>query len=90
MSFTRRIENMTLQAFQKLLTQTPFQPFRLVMTSGKTYDVRHPEMAMLTRTAMLVGVGEIDEGVPAEFDICSLLHVSSIERLNPTTAEAHS
>ncbi len=41
--------------------------------------VRHPEMAMLTRTDLLVGVGEAAEGVPAEFRICSLLHVASIE-----------
>jgi hypothetical protein len=73
---------MTVQTFRELLTQRPFQPFRLVMSSGLTYEVRHPEMAMLTRNALLVGVDETDEGVPAEFRICSLLHVTSIEPLN--------
>ena len=52
------------------------------MSSGQAYEVRHPEMAMLTRSDLLVGLGETDEGVPAEFKICSLLHVSSIEPLN--------
>jgi hypothetical protein len=74
---------MTVQTYRDLLAQRPFRPFRLVMSSGHTYDVRHPEMAMLTRTDLLVGVGETDEGVPAEFRICSLLNVSSIERLSP-------
>ncbi|MFO0925522.1 MAG: hypothetical protein U0736_00565 [Gemmataceae bacterium] len=41
--------------------------------------MRHPERAFLTRTDLLVGVGETDEGVPAAFRICSLLHVASIE-----------
>ncbi len=72
---------MTIQSFQKLLNKRPFEPFRLVMSSGRTYDVRHPEMAMLTRSDLLVGTGNVDEGVPADFDICSLLHVSSIEPL---------
>jgi hypothetical protein len=45
---------MTVQTFRELLTQRPFQPFRLVMSSGLTYEVRHPEMAMLTRNALLV------------------------------------
>ena len=49
------------------------------MSSGESYEVRHPEMAWLTRTDMLVGVGETDENVPAEFRICSLLHVTTIE-----------
>jgi hypothetical protein len=70
---------MTVQTFRELLSQRPFKPFRLVMSSGQSYDVRHPEMAMLTRTDILVGVNETDEGVPAEFKICSLLHVTAIE-----------
>lgn len=70
---------MTVQTFRDLLANRPFRPFRLVMSSGQSYEVRHPEMAMLTRTDLLVGVGETDEGVPAEFRICSLLHVASIE-----------
>jgi hypothetical protein len=74
---------MTVQTFRDLLRQQPFRPFRLVMSSGQTYDVRHPEMAWLTRTDILVGVGEMDEGVPSEFRICSLLHVTSIEPLSP-------
>ena len=76
----------TLKTFQELLARRPFQPFRLVMSSGQTYDVRHPEMAFLTRTNILVGIDQADDGVPAEFKICSLLHVTSIEPLNPSTA----
>jgi hypothetical protein len=76
---------MTLQTFRQLLTKRPFQPFRLVMSSGQTYEVRHPEMAMLTRTDILVGVGESDEGVPADFHICSLLHVTAVEPVSRTT-----
>ncbi len=67
--------------FKELLTQRPFKPFRLVMSSGQTYEVRHPEMALLTKTDILVGIDETDDGVPAEFKICSLLHVTAIEPL---------
>lgn len=76
---------MTLQTFRELLRQQPFKPFRLVMSSGRTYEVRHPEMAWLTRTDILVGVGETEEGVPAEFRICSLLHVSAVEPIGSAT-----
>jgi hypothetical protein len=73
---------MTVQTFRDLLAQRPFKPFRLVMSSGQAYEVRHPETAMLTRTSLLVGVDEEDDGVPAEFKICSLLHVTAIEPLS--------
>jgi hypothetical protein len=73
---------MTVQNFRELLAQRPFKPFRLVMSSGQSYDVGHPEMAMLTKSDLLVGIGDIDEGAPAEFKICSLLHVSAIEPIS--------
>ena len=72
---------MTVQTFRELLAQRPFKPLRLVMSSGQTYEVRHPEMAWLTRTSILVGVDDSEEGVPAEFKICSLLHVTAVEPL---------
>ena len=72
---------MTVQTFRELLTRQPFQPFRLIMSSGQSYEVRHPEMALLTRSDMLVGV-EVEDGVAAEFKICSLLHVTTIEAID--------
>jgi hypothetical protein len=72
---------MTVQTFRELLAQRPFKPFRLVMSSGQTYEVRHPEMAFLTKSDLLVGIGDMDDGVPAEFKICALLHVATIEPL---------
>ena len=55
------------------------------MSSGQTYEVRHPEMAWLTRTDILVGIDETDEGVPASFKICSLLHITAVEPLGTAT-----
>ena len=84
-----KMEGMTVQTFRQLLAQSPFQPFqpfRLVMPSGQSYEVGHPEMAWLTRTDIFVGVGETDEGVPAEFRICSLLHMATVEPLNSTAS----
>ncbi len=77
---------MTVQTFRDLLQQRPFKPFRLIMSSGQSYEVRHPEMAMLTRTDLLVGIDEAEDGIPAEFKICSLLHVTAIEPIAPSAA----
>ena len=77
---------MTVQTFRELLTKRPFQPFRLVMSSGAAYEVRHPEMALLTRSDVLVGIDAEDDGVPAEFKICSLLHVSAVEPILSSTS----
>lgn len=75
---------MTVQTFRNLLKERPFKPFRLVMSSGQSYEVRHPEMAMLTKSDILVGIDIEDDGVPAEFKICSMLRVTAVEPIEPT------
>lgn len=73
---------MTVQTFRDLLTAQPFRGFRLVMSSGQAYEVRHPEMAWLTKSDILVGLDEDEETqAPARFKICSLLHVTVVEPL---------
>jgi len=57
------------------------------MSSGKTYEVRHPEMAWLTRTDILVGIDDSEDGIPAEFKICSLLHVTAVEPMSVSSME---
>lgn len=70
---------MTVQTFRELLTARPFKPFRVVMSSGKAYEIPHPEMAFLSKSTLYVGIGDTDDGVPAEYKMCSLLHVTAVE-----------
>ena len=39
-------------------------------------------MAWLTKSDLLVGVEGGDDNIPAEFKICSLLHVATVEPIN--------
>ncbi|MGD0769398.1 MAG: hypothetical protein ABSB42_14540 [Tepidisphaeraceae bacterium] len=72
---------MTIQTFREVLSRRPFHPVKITLSSGQSYEIRHPEMAMLTRTDLLIGVDVAEDGVPAEFKILSLLHVTAIEPL---------
>ena len=77
---------MTVQTFREMLARRPFQPVKLTLSSGQTFEIRHPETAFLTRTSILIGVDVAEDGVPAEFRIVSLLHVTSIEPLSSQAA----
>ena len=77
--------DMTVQTLRELLASRPSQPVRITISSGQSFEIRHPEMALLTRTDLLVGVDVAPDGVPAQFKILSLLHVASIE---PLTSQA--
>lgn len=77
---------MSVQTFRDILKAQPFCPFQVVMSSGEKYEVRHPEMAWLTRTDILIGMDETRDGVPGRYKICSLLHVTAIEPLEVPAA----
>ena len=65
------------------LHATPFIPFRVHMSDGKHLDVMHPELAMLTRMALLIARPVVDpmREIPAHYDSVSPLHIVRIEPL---------
>ncbi|MDX1965869.1 MAG: hypothetical protein SFV23_01750 [Planctomycetaceae bacterium] len=79
---------MTVQDFRDVLKQQPFVPFRVIMSSGEAYEVRHPEMAWLTRTTLFVGIDADRDGVPARSKMCSLLHVTAIEPISSSASKS--
>ena len=77
---------MTVQTLKEMLTRRPFQPVRVTLSSGASYEIRHPEMALLTCTDLLVGTEVSPDNIPAEFKILSLVHITAIDPLTPQTA----
>lgn len=67
----------------KLTRQLPFGPFRIRLSNGTTYDVRHPEAVLVERRVLVVGVsGQNDAQAPFDrSDIISLVHIAQLERL---------
>jgi hypothetical protein len=68
----------------KFLRVQPFRPFRITTTIGETYDIPHPEMAVLSQNIMAVGLppkGKEDAEI-AEFIVnLALMHIVKIEPL---------
>lgn len=75
---------MSAAVIKESLARRPFQPFRIVLSSGGSYDVRHPENALLVRAGIYVAVPDDQGELPEVANWCSLLHVAAIEPLNST------
>lgn len=75
---------MRADEMRKLLDRRPFEAIRLYISSGQTVDIRHPEMAFVTRSLVFVGVTDSDERVADYGVFYNLLHVVKIEPLNDT------
>ena len=72
------IADMTLDTVEELLSRRPFEPFRIVTSSGDRYEVRHPEMVLRVRNGLYIGQG--GRGNVAErAAFVSLLHIAAVE-----------
>lgn len=73
---------MTMQTFHLRRARRPLTPFRLVLSSGQADDLRRPEIARPSQTSILVEIVQTDERVPAEFKVCLLPRVTTVEPLS--------
>ncbi len=66
---------------REFLQKKPFQPFRLTLTDGRTYEVRHPEMVMVGRSAVAIGLPAPNDPRPVydRLVTVSLLHIMQVE-----------
>ena len=47
---------MRSEDIREFVRRQPFQPFRITLTDGRTYDVTHPELVMVGRSAVAIGL----------------------------------
>jgi len=68
------------------IRRRPFVPFRVTLTEGSTYDIRHPELCMAGRRSAVIGLISSDDA-DRLFDrsvTVDLLGIVKIEPLEPS------
>jgi hypothetical protein len=77
---------MTADAVFARLRRRPFVPFRLILTSGTTYDIMHPEMLFISKSGLTVAIYDrgqhpSPEEIPLREALVSFLHIAATEDL---------
>ena len=65
---------MNAEAIRDLLKRQPFRPFVIHLSNGETYEVRHPEFAILLKSTIVIGYPDSDR-----IGIASLLHINNVD-----------
>ena len=79
---------MTIDTIEDLRSRQPFEPFRIVTSSGDRYEVRHPELLIRVKNGVYVGLGGRGKGAERAAFI-SLLHISAVETSGNGTKKHH-
>lgn len=68
---------------RKHLDKRPFEPFRICMSDGRTYEIKHPDLCMPAMTTVYVGVPDPKiKGIVMRVDQCALVHIVRFEPIN--------
>jgi len=76
----------TFQRIAKYVGAEPFRPYRISLASGRTFEIRHPEMVQVGRTTMTISTFLSDDPEDAkerQVEV-SLLLTESVEPLDLT------
>jgi hypothetical protein len=67
-----------------LLRAKPFEPFRIRLSDGSAFEIRHPELAIVDRNQVIVGVpGPRGPDDPVEQTVmCAIVHITRTENAN--------
>jgi hypothetical protein len=68
-------KTMNYESMREVLQRQPFEPFEIRLTNGEKHEVRHPEMALLLRSRLVIALPD-DRMV-----ICPFLHIAGVETL---------
>jgi hypothetical protein len=76
--------SMAPENLRDAIRKQPFKPFRLVMTDGIGYDVRHPDLLWVGKRSAMVGLtGEPGQTFFERAVEVDLLHIIRLEPLQP-------
>jgi hypothetical protein len=76
----------SLQRIASYVGAEPFRPFRITTTSGRTFEIRHPEMVQVGRSTMTIFTfmsNEAEDAKERQVEV-SLLLTESVEPSDAT------
>lgn len=84
---------MTAESLFARLRRRPFVPFRLILSSGTSYNIVHPEMLFISKSGITVAIYDHDQHaspdeIPVREALISFLHVAATEDLPAPTSKA--
>ena len=74
---------MTYEDLRTTVHRQPFEPFRLVLTTGEAHEVRHPDLIMVGQRSAIIGLTKNPDATAYDKGTIKvdLLHILAIQNL---------
>jgi hypothetical protein len=62
------------------IKERPFVPVRIVTSSGQSYDIKHPDLVLIGKQALIIGTASNDS--PTIFEVANrvaILHITDMQ-----------
>lgn len=64
------------------LRKQPFEPIRVYISDGASHDVRHPEVMLVSRSEVVIGLQRRSDAIPDRNVYIDPIHITRIEPIN--------
>ncbi len=73
---------------RRLLRSQPFEPFRICLVDGTTYEIRHPDQVVVEQSTLsLAGsVAHLPASLANRDVLVALIHISRLEPIEDTSS----
>lgn len=83
------IQAMHAQDVVDELKKQPFQPVRVELTDGLSYEIRHPDLVIVFPSKVVIATPGRNQPQPAErYDVVSMSHIMRLTPLNASSTPA--
>jgi hypothetical protein len=81
---------MAPEDLERKLRSRPFTPFRMYLSDGAMYEVNHPELVLLGRRSLVLGLTADPQATLYERAIdVDLLHIVRMENVEPRSVRGN-
>jgi hypothetical protein len=77
---------MQRDTLREWLKRQPFQPFRVFLADGRTFDIRHPRTNLLAQTFIKIGIPEPNSTDPLSCDYTEFVPLTQITKVEPLSS----
>ena len=76
----------TAMQLRERMNESPFRPFRVTLSDGRSFDVPNHDVALVKRNSIMIGIELDSRSFAQKYVECAILHITSVEDVSTEKA----